>query len=44
MVDKQLNPGSYFTELNAEDLPSGVYFYTLRSENYYETKSLVILK
>ena len=34
----------YEVEFNAADLPSGIYFYKLTSENYTATKKLILLK
>ncbi len=37
-------PGTYNAEINGTLLPSGVYFYTLKSVNYVATKKMVLLK
>jgi photosystem II stability/assembly factor-like uncharacterized protein len=39
-----LLPGTYEIEWNASDYPSGIYFYTLSSGAYKETKKMIILK
>lgn len=39
-----LPPGSYETEFNSKNYPSGIYFYRLESENFSETKRMVLLK
>lgn len=36
--------GSYVTDLNAEDLASGIYYYTLYSKDFTDTKKMVLLK
>ena len=36
--------GTYEVEFNGSDLPSGVYFYRLASENFVQTKKAVLLK
>ncbi|MGD0339552.1 MAG: T9SS type A sorting domain-containing protein [Bacteroidota bacterium] len=36
--------GTYEISFNAKHLPSGVYFYRLRTENFTETKSMVLIK
>jgi hypothetical protein len=44
LVNEKLSPGTYEVEWNAADYPSGVYFYKLQTEDYSETKKLVLLK
>jgi photosystem II stability/assembly factor-like uncharacterized protein len=44
LVDEQLQPGKYEIDWNAEDLTSGVYFYTLSTGNYKETKKMLLIK
>lgn len=44
LVDEKLNAGTYEYEFKGEDLPSGIYFYTLKTNNFNETKKMIILK
>jgi hypothetical protein len=44
IVKGHFNPGEYETELNAVDLPSGVYFYKLITNEFSDTKKLVLIK
>ncbi len=44
LVNKQLKPGSYEVEWNASNFSSGVYFYTLKTDNFNQTKKLVLIK
>lgn len=44
LVNKIERPGSYKVELNAADLPSGVYFYRMRAGRYSKTMKLIVLK
>ncbi len=44
LVNEKLNPGTYEYEWNGINLPSGVYFYKLESENFIETKRMVLVK
>ena len=44
LVDEEKTPGVYEFTFNANDLSSGVYFYKLFSDNYIETKKVVLLK
>ena len=36
--------GYYHTEFNGSNLPSGIYFYTLSSDNFTSTKKMILLK
>jgi photosystem II stability/assembly factor-like uncharacterized protein len=44
LVNEQLSPGSYNYDFDAAHLPSGVYYYKLESENFIETKKMVLIK
>lgn len=44
IVNEEKEPGIYKIELNAKNLPSGIYFYQLRAGNYFETNKMVLLK
>lgn len=44
LVNEMLSPGSYEVEFNGADLPSGVYFYKLETENFIETRRMILLK
>ncbi len=44
LVNANQPEGIYEVEFNAENLPSGVYFYTLTSGNFRDTKKLILLK
>ena len=48
LVDKVLNAGSYEVEFNALSagglLSSGVYFYQLKTENFIQTKKMILIK
>ena len=44
LVDKALGPGAYNVVFDAEDLPSGVYFYRIEAEGFVQTKKLILLK
>jgi hypothetical protein len=44
LVKGEMNPGVYKTEWNAANYSSGVYFYTLVSGNFTETRKMVIAK
>lgn len=40
----ELNAGHYSYKLSAEQLPSGVYFYTLKTADFTQTKKMLLLK
>jgi hypothetical protein len=44
LVNEDLKPGTYEIDWNAENYPSGVYFYSLITNNFTQTKKMVVLK
>ncbi|MBU1679065.1 MAG: CotH kinase family protein [Bacteroidetes bacterium] len=44
LVNEQKPPGNYEIEFSAVGLPSGVYFYRIKTENYNATKKMVLLR
>lgn len=44
LANRKLEAGTYKVNWNADNLPSGVYFYKLQSEKYFETKKMVLVK
>jgi hypothetical protein len=44
LVDREQSPGEYKVYFNARDLPSGVYFYSIRSGSYAQVKKMMLLK
>jgi len=44
LVNEKLPFGTYEVEWNAGNYPSGIYFYELKTEDYSETKKLILLK
>ena len=44
LVNQQLQPGIYEAGWNASNYPSGVYFYSLISESFSETRRMILLK
>ncbi len=44
LVNEVMKPGNYKYKFDAYDLPSGTYFYRLSSEDFTETKSMILLK
>ena len=43
-VEGKFEPGFYQTEVNAGNLPSGIYIYRLESKDYIQTKKMMLLK
>ncbi len=41
---KELDAGNYTYTFNAENLSSGVYFYTLKTNNFNQTKKMVLIR
>ncbi|MGB8318755.1 MAG: DUF5107 domain-containing protein [Ignavibacteriaceae bacterium] len=44
LVNKIMNAGHYDIKFNGSNLPSGIYFYQLKINNYTATKKLILLK
>lgn len=44
LVNEQKPPGIYEVEWNANEIPSGVYFYKLQSNDFYQIKKMVYIK
>jgi endoglucanase len=44
LVNEYKPAGNYEVEFNAQNISSGIYFYTLSNQNYSKTKSMVLLK
>jgi|GEM_PF-927115 len=44
IVDKELEPGKYKLNFNATNLPTGVYFYTLRTPKFTKTNKMLLIK
>lgn len=44
LVNHQLTPGNYEYHWSATDLSSGIYFYRIKTEDYTNTKKMVLLK
>jgi hypothetical protein len=44
LVNEKLSVGTYQYNFNASNLSSGIYFYTLRTEGFTETKKMMLIK
>ena len=44
LVNEIMPAGKHAVEFNAADLPSGVYFYTLRAEGFEKTLRMVVVR
>jgi hypothetical protein len=44
IVNEEKDAGNYSVQLNASDLKSGVYFYTITAGNFSATKKLILMK
>lgn len=44
LVNEQKSAGTYEVTWNAENLPSGIYFYQLRAGTFSETKKMILLR
>ena len=44
LIDEETITGTYEITWYAENLPSGIYFYTLQAGSFVETKKMILLK
>jgi len=44
LLSQTINPGTYNYDFDATNLPSGIYYYKLSSENFSDTKKMIIVK
>jgi Lamin Tail Domain/Secretion system C-terminal sorting domain/Endonuclease/Exonuclease/phosphatase family len=44
LVNEQKSPGSYEVNLDASQLTSGIYFYTIRANNFVQTRKMLLIK
>jgi len=44
LVNKKMDAGKHSINFVAENLPTGLYFYTISSKNFNQTKKMVLLK
>lgn len=44
LVEKRQNAGSYQIEFNADNLPSGIYLYELKANDFCDSKKMIFLK
>jgi ligand-binding sensor domain-containing protein len=44
LIDKELEPGKYKINFTATNLPSGVYFYTLKTSKFTKTNKMLLIK
>ncbi len=44
LIDKELKAGEYEINFDASNYSSGIYFYTLSSGDFYETKKMILIK
>ena len=44
LVNGYKTAGAYEITFNASELPSGIYFYTMKTENFIQTKKMLLLK
>ena len=44
LIDKEMAAGDYKITFNAENLPSGIYFYKLEAGNFVDVKKMMLLR
>jgi len=44
LINSYLQPKEYRISFDAKNLPSGIYFYSLETDNYFDIKRFLLLK
>ena len=44
LVNEDKSAGTYYVKFNAVNLASGIYFYSLNTDNYVQTKKMILMK
>ncbi len=44
LVNEVLSPGSYQYSFNASDYPSGIYYYSIKTEEFNEVRKMILIK
>ena len=44
LVNEMKSVGKYEVEFDAENLPSGIYFYNIQADSFSKTKKMVLMK
>jgi hypothetical protein len=44
LVNKELKPGTYEVNWNADNNASGIYFYSLQTDGFFESKKMALIK
>ncbi|MEW6005820.1 MAG: T9SS type A sorting domain-containing protein [Stygiobacter sp.] len=44
LVDEEKKPGVYEVKLDGKNLASGVYFYTIRTGDFIQSKKMILMK
>jgi hypothetical protein len=44
LVNEQLKPGTYEVDFNGSNYSSGIYYYTLQTQQFNQSKRMVLIK
>jgi len=44
LINKKQTPGEYRIIWDSQDLPSGLYFYELKTENFTQRKKMILIR
>jgi hypothetical protein len=44
LVNEKKQPGKYTIDFDASSLPSGIYIYTIKSQNFFLSRKMLLMK
>ncbi|MCL4550881.1 MAG: T9SS type A sorting domain-containing protein [Bacteroidetes bacterium] len=44
LINEEESPGNYEVQFDGTSLPSGVYFYTLNANEFFQSKKMLLIK
>jgi plastocyanin len=44
LINQRMNAGTFETDFNAQNVSSGIYYYRIKSEDFTDTKKMVVMK
>jgi hypothetical protein len=44
LINKEQSAGNHEVSFDGSELPSGIYFYTIKADNFIQSKKMILLK